>query len=417
MPTVMLAPTTVRNTTVTLIIKKIAMKHNSILVFLLFIFANLLAQEKIIINGQLKGVPEGTTISLMKEEGAVGSEVVKDSVVNGRFRIEYTPGEEKTERYSIRSFDKDFPSMGLNLWAKAGHSITIEGNNKLVYTWNVTSDMPEQKEWSYFVQANKLLWDQYQELSVLRKALSQKVHADNSTALEKKTARASIDSLDSLSNVYLYNIHKHNLDLLQNGQMTPVRLEVLNNAANMIRWNHIEAFRAPVTKLYNSLAPNLKGAIYGEEIALTLYPPKVVKVGESMYDTVLTDLHGQVHHLTDFKGKYILLDFWSFGCGPCHASVPEMKEISEKLKDSLAIVSLSSDNKKMWKQASEYFKMTWNNFSDGKENRGIYAKYGVKGIPNYVLITPNGLIKDIWMGYDNGSLKSKIKELTNLSVN
>lgn len=394
------------------------MKHYIILAFFLITLAgNSFAQKKIIIDGQLKGVEEGTHISLMKEEGSVGSGVAKDSVVNGRFHIEYTPDDEEVGRYSIMSFDKGFPSMGLNLWARAGHTIYIEGENKFVYTWKVISDIPAQKEWSYFVESNKTLWNECQRLSALRESVFQNGFSDNSTSLERKAARATIDSLDSISNTYLYKIHKHNLALLQKEKMTPVRLEVLDNAANMIRWNHIEEFRAPVTKMYNSLDSNLKNDAYGEEIALTLYPPKVVKVGEPMYDTVLIDLDGKPHHLADFKGKYILLDFWSFGCGPCHASVPEMKEISEKLRDSLVIVSLSSDNKKVWKQASEYFKMTWNNFSDGKENRGIYAKYGVKGIPNYVLITPNGIIKDIWTGYGDGSLKSKIKELTNFSVN
>ncbi|MCF3111756.1 TlpA family protein disulfide reductase [Niabella sp. CC-SYL272] len=391
------------------------MKDSVILVLILLaLVGSVGAQKKVVIDGWLKGVEDGTPISLMKEEGSVGTEVAKDSVVNGRFHIEYGPDNEEIGRYSLRSFDKGFPSMGLELWAKPGHHMTIEGQNKLIYTWNVISDIPEQKEWAYFVQANKLLWNNYQELSAIRNIVRS---ADRSTGLEKKNAQITIDSLDRLSDACLYKIHKRNLDLLQKGRMTSVRLKILDAAANMIKWNHIDAFRTPVAKLYNSLDAHLKNSAYGEHIANVLYPPRVVKVGEPMYDTVLTDLDGKLHRLTEFKGQYILLDFWSFGCGPCHASVPEMKEIFEQLKDRLVIVSLSSDNKKMWKQASEYFKMTWNNFSDGRENRGIYAKYGVEGIPNYVLVAPNGIIKDSWTGYDKGSLKNKIKALTGFSVN
>lgn len=353
----------------------------------------------------------------MKEEGSVGSEVAKDSVVNSQFHIEYTPNDGDMGRYSIMSFDKGFPSMGLNLWAKAGHTIHITGDNKFVYTWNVKSDIPEQREWSYFVQSNKSLWDEYQKLSALRHYIAEKIYSGNSTDIERKAARISVDSLDSISKVYQYKIYKNNLTLLQKGKMTPTRLEILRDAANEIKWYHTEEFRNPVAKMYSNLSDNLKNSAYAEEIALVLSPPKVVKVGDPMYDTILTDLNGKTYRLADFKGKYILLDFWSSGCGPCYASIPEMNEISEKLKDSLAVVSLSSDNMKMWKKASESLKLMDNNLSDGKENRGIYAKYGVQGIPHYVLITPSGIIKDMWTGYGDGSLKSKIKELTNFSVN
>lgn len=391
-----------------------------IIIFVLFLCCltnSVFSQKPVIIIGQLKNMEDGTHIVLMKEEGSVGTQVAKDSVVNGHFRIEYAPKDGDLGRYLVMSFDKGFPSMSLKLWGKAGHTINIEGENKFVYTWKVKSDIPEQKDWASFVQPNKLLWDEYQKLSAIRHDMIEKVYSDNSTPTERKAARTMVDSLDSISNTYEYKIQKQNLSLLQKRKMTIVRLEVLNDAANLIKWNHIEEFRSPVTKMYNSLAPNFRNTAYGEQIALILYPIKVVKVGEPMYDTILTDLNGKTHRLADFRGKYILLDFWSFGCGPCHASVPEMKEISEKLKDSLAVISLTSDNKKMWKEASEYFKMTWNNFSDGKENRGIYAKYGVRGIPNYVLIAPDGIIKDSWTGYGEGSLKSKIKELTNFSMN
>lgn len=394
------------------------MKYYTILAFFLFTHVDSsFSQTKIIIDGQLSGIKDGTHIELMKEEGSVGSGVAKDSVINGHFHIEYTPDDGDMGRYSIMSFDKGFPTMGLNLWAKAGHTINIEGKNKFVYTWNVKSDISEQKEWSYFVQSNKSLWDEYQKLSALRNEIFEKAYSDNSTDSEKKSARISIDSLDSISNVYQYKIYKNYLTLLQKGKITPTRLEILRDVANEIKWYHTEEFRNPVTKIYNNLPDNLKGITYAEEIALVLYPPKVVKVGDPMYDTVLIDLNGKTHRLADFKGKYILLDFWSSGCGPCYASVPEMNEISEKLKDSLAVVSLSSDNIKMWKQASESLKLMDNNLSDGKENRGIYAKYGVQGIPHYVLITPSGIIKDMWAGYGEGSLKHKIKELTNFSVN
>lgn len=375
------------------------------------------AQKTFVIMGEVDGLKEGTVISLMKAMGSVLSEVTKDTVVNGRFKIEYDPQNDAVENFSLNCFDDGFPSLGLRLWTKAGHPIYIKGKNNLVYTWQVSSDIPEQKEWSYFISANKDLWNKFQQLSVKRNSLVKTYfYADGSTEEEKKAAKTLIDSIDKQTDNYQYEIYRKNIALLKKLPITPVRLEVLRDVANLIKWNNIEEFRAPVQKIYEKLNTSLKNSADGELIALILNPPKTAKVGEPMYDTLLTDLNGKYYHLSDFKGKYILLDFWSFGCGPCHASVPEMKEIAEAFKENLAVVSLTSDNQEMWKKASDYFKMTWNNLSDGKENRGIYARYGVSGIPNYVLIRPDGIIQDMWTGYGKGSLKTKLKELANLSI-
>ena len=51
-------------------------------------------------------------------------------------------------------------------------------------------------------------------------------------------------------------------------------------------------------------------------------------------------------HLSDFEGRYLLLDFWSAGCGPCLMAFPEMRELQEMWKDRLVVVSISSDSEK-----------------------------------------------------------------------
>jgi peroxiredoxin len=370
--------------------------------------ASVSAQKKIIINGQVKGLEAGVKLFLMKQEGNVGTGVAKDSVVNGRFQIQYTPDADIVEQYSLMAEGKGFPSMSLKLWAKAGSTITIEGNDKLIYTWKVKSNIPEQQEWSYFINANKKDWTDYQQLSAKRSADIDQYRNGNLSKEERKEIKKEIDAVDSLSKLVDYKIQKNNLALLQKGKITPVRLEILTSVANNIKWNGTEEFRPAVQKIYNNLGADLKNCPDGQKITLVLNPPKVIKIGQPMYDTLLKDMAGNAYHLADFKGKYILLDFWSFGCGPCHASVPEMKEIHEKLKDSLTIVGLSSDTKKIWEQATKMFQMTWYNLSDGNEDRGIYAQYGVDGIPNYVLIDPEGKIKASWTGYGEGSLKEKI---------
>jgi len=130
-----------------------------------------------------------------------------------------------------------------------------------------------------------------------------------------------------------------------------------------------------------------------------------------MADADLFDLEGKVHHLADYKGKYMLVDIWSSGCGPCIMALPEMKEISEKYKDKLTIISLSCDTKKTWERASKEHDMTWENLNDLQGMNGLYAKYGVRGIPSYIFISPEGKVVKKWTGYGEGSLKQKMEKL------
>src|SRR5690606_32760638 len=105
----------------------------------------------------------------------------------------------------------------------------------------------------------------------------------------------------------------------------------------------------------------------GEGILAKLDKPVPPKIGDKAVDLNLYDINGKSAKISDFSGKYILLDFWSLACYPCLLAVPELREINEVLKDNLAIVGISMDvNPKLWAQATKRDSITWTNLSDGK---------------------------------------------------
>lgn len=172
-------------------------------------------------------------------------------------------------------------------------------------------------------------------------------------------------------------------------------------------------YKEDVIALYNKLSDNDKQTAIGKEITVNLYPPVTVKEGDEMADADLYDLEGKIHHLAEYKGKYLLIDFWSRGCGPCMMALPEMKEIAESQKEKVTIISLSTDTEKGWKEVSKTKDMPWVNLNDFGGMNGLAAKYDVRGIPHYVLISPEGIILHTWSGYGKGSLKRKLHKWTN----
>lgn len=369
------------------------------------------AQGTFTIHGQVANVEEGTMITLFRLDGNVGSTIATDTVRNGKFRIQVETLGDETEELSLMGRSALFPSMSLSIWARPNEQIWVTGDNTLIKTWDVKSDIPEQIANQAFINESRELWNEYQRISLSERSLNQKYRKGGITEDEKLAIRAQADSLRKLEDGISIRMDANTIKLLKQVPVDNIWLKQFEKLAMSAKYIEGYTHKDEVIALYEGLTDKEKQTEQAMNAYTYLFPPKVVEVGDEMADADLYDLEGNVHRLADFKGKYILLDFWSRGCGPCIMALPEMKEIAEKYKDSLTIVSLSIDTKKGWKSASESHQLTWQNLNELKGSNGLYARYGVRGIPNYVFISPEGKIIEKWSGYGKNSLKKKLGEL------
>lgn len=364
------------------------------------------AQEKFVVEGQLKHIPDGTVFSLMKREGNVGSMAATDTLRNGTFRFELTTAGNGLERYDLMTHDRtSFPPMSLSLWVNLGSRLLVQGENPYIYSWKVESDVKEQQFQQQLMQASRKEWEEFQRLTMQEFELMRSAAQGGN----KEQARAKADSLQQLTEKLSDQITQHNIALMKQSPVNAVWMDELYRMGMSVKFRKDCPYKEDVQQLYDRLDAAQKETSEGKSVYLALNPPTVVKAGEEAVDADMYDLEGKVHHLAEFRGKYVLLDFWSRGCGPCMMSQPELKEISERYKDSLEVVSLSIENRKGWEEASKSHAMTWNNWNDLEETNGLYARYGVRGIPHFVLISPEGKVVDSWSGYGKGLLKLKVK--------
>lgn len=104
---------------------------------------------------------------------------------------------------------------------------------------------------------------------------------------------------------------------------------------------------------------------------------------------------GKTLKLSDFKGKYVLIDFWASWCRPCRMENPNVVAAYNRFKEKgFTVLGVSMDsNKEAWIAAIKADNLAWSQVSDLKGwGNEVGAIYGVKGIPQNFLIDKEGKI-------------------------
>lgn len=219
-----------------------------------------------------------------------------------------------------------------------------------------------------------------------------------------RTKRSLLDSIG-------HEIDKRCVELLENMPVSEVWIEKLTEISSYYGLNDKTKSLAPrLMALYNNLDENQKNSPSGKKIYLILNTPSKINVGDKLPSCVFYDTNGGTHSLDEFKGKWILIDFWNAGCQPCILAIPELHDLADRYSDDLAVVSLSTNEESVWKEASKRLKITGNNWNENKENLGLFKAFGYAMSPLYVLVSPEGIVRQITPGYSKGKLERIYKQ-------
>ena len=122
---------------------------------------------------------------------------------------------------------------------------------------------------------------------------------------------------------------------------------------------------------------------------------KPISVGHKAPDFTTTGIDGKPVGLADYKGKYVMIDFWASWCGPCRAENPNVvKQYNAFKSKGFNILGVSLDvEKKDWQKAINDDKLAWAHGSDLKRFDGPTERlYHIEAIPSNFIIDPQGVI-------------------------
>ena len=129
-----------------------------------------------------------------------------------------------------------------------------------------------------------------------------------------------------------------------------------------------------------------------------------MRLGTEVPDFTFVDFEGKARRLSDFRGKYVLLDFWGTWCAPCVAQIPHLKEVYEKYRNR-GFEILGMDREMDDKQTAEKVKkfladkgVTWTGATSESVRDVVEKRFRIGVYPTTFLLDPQGRIVNLGVG-------------------
>lgn len=147
--------------------------------------------------------------------------------------------------------------------------------------------------------------------------------------------------------------------------------------------------------------------------------PRPAKNGAVQQLTALSliDAQGKIQKLSQWQGKFLLVNFWATWCAPCVQEMPELSELQKDLsKSNIQLIGLGIDSPGNIVEFAHKFQISYPLFAAGMEGTELSRQLGNQagGLPFTVLISPDGNLLKSYLGRLNiQQLRSDIIKLTN----
>jgi thiol-disulfide isomerase/thioredoxin len=356
-------------------------------VITVIVSCNKAGENEYIISGTVKGIADGKTVVLEKQD-QMGQFIPMDTV------------KVKDGKFLMKGSAKEPEIMLIQVEALQGKVPFVLENGDI----DIIVDKDSLQKSKFSGTFNNDVFSKFNDdLTKFQKELQKKLMAfQNANMAKMKAAQEAKDTIviNKLMKEY-QGMQKEGMEFyVKFAEGNPKALLSALIVDSMLNDPTVDLARAK--KIYASFSPELKKYKPGKSIQTKLdkigKPVAVAaaaNVGSVAPDFTAPNPEGKSISLKQSLGKVTLVDFWASWCKPCRAENPNVVALYAKYHSKgLNILSVSLDKEaSAWKAAIAKDKLTWNHVSNLKEFEDpIALQYGINAIPSIFILDAKGVI-------------------------
>ncbi|WPU94735.1 TlpA disulfide reductase family protein [Mucilaginibacter sabulilitoris] len=261
-------------------------------------------------------------------------------------------------------------------------------------------------------------YDDYQSLRTAAKPYEDQVNRLKTEAYQFAKQKDTVGLNSTNAKLYaLEHEYKPKVygNFIKQHPQSPAAFYALKELAGIAHQIDGQALKPYFDLLPKQVKQSTDGKEFGKRIDDAITFDTKGAIGSVAPDFTLLDTAGRRVKLSDYRGKYVLLDFWASWCAPCRADNPHLVAAYRQYHaKGFNILSVSLDTKareKAWFTAIDHDHLTaWTHVADLQhDSNEVLGIYGISGIPQNFLIGPDGRI--IGRSLRGGDLEKKLQEI------